>query len=114
MQAGGRRVCSIPAAPGFGDKNFSSRPTPYVEDKSGVVPANSDLEYDVGTCSESLSRRRSRLITTYGIDALLLHRTMTKLSTVNHGQHSTRINVGVSGLYNPKPRNKLTAGNSQT
>jgi hypothetical protein len=32
---------------GFGDKNFSLRPTLHVEDKSGVVPANSDLEYEV-------------------------------------------------------------------
>lgn len=47
MQAGGRRVCSIPSALGFGNKNFSLRPTLHAEDKSGVVPANSDLEYDV-------------------------------------------------------------------
>ncbi|KAL6752160.1 FKBP-type peptidyl-prolyl cis-trans isomerase [Haematococcus lacustris] len=47
MRAGGRRVIKVPAALGFGPAGAVLRPTLHAGDKSGIVPPDADLEYDI-------------------------------------------------------------------
>ncbi|GAX80768.1 hypothetical protein CEUSTIGMA_g8203.t1 [Chlamydomonas eustigma] len=47
MKAGGKRRVYVPASLGFGSQGAVLRPTEHVPDKQGVVPPNSDLEYEI-------------------------------------------------------------------
>jgi FKBP-type peptidyl-prolyl cis-trans isomerase len=47
MKAGGRRLISVPADQGFGDKGAMLRPTEHVPDKQGLVPPGAALEYEI-------------------------------------------------------------------
>eukprot|EP00200_Dunaliella_tertiolecta_P002820 CAMPEP_0202344620 /NCGR_PEP_ID=MMETSP1126-20121109/4222_1 /ASSEMBLY_ACC=CAM_ASM_000457 /TAXON_ID=3047 /ORGANISM="Dunaliella tertiolecta, Strain CCMP1320" /LENGTH=224 /DNA_ID=CAMNT_0048935833 /DNA_START=1922 /DNA_END=2596 /DNA_ORIENTATION=- len=47
MRAGGRRLIKVPPSKGFGDAGTVLKPTNHVPGKSGVIPGNAFLEYDV-------------------------------------------------------------------
>ncbi|GFR48721.1 hypothetical protein Agub_g10678 [Astrephomene gubernaculifera] len=47
MRAGGRRIVTVPADLGFGERGAVLRPTEHVPDKKGLVPPGATLVYDV-------------------------------------------------------------------
>ncbi|KAF5834570.1 FKBP-type peptidyl-prolyl cis-trans isomerase [Dunaliella salina] len=47
MRAGGRRLIKVPPSKGFGDAGTVLKPTNHVPGKSGVIPGDAFLEYDL-------------------------------------------------------------------
>lgn len=47
MQAGGKRVVTVPSEYGFGEEGISLKPTLHVPEKQGIVPPGANLTYEV-------------------------------------------------------------------
>eukprot|EP00892_Ulva_mutabilis_P000840 jgi/Ulvmu1/10757/UM068_0047.1 len=47
MRAGGKRVCTVPPAAGFGEAAYAIRSTRHAGDKEAVIPPASTLTYEL-------------------------------------------------------------------